>query len=193
MCSYVVIISFIFVLSLSFHPSIYLPISGTESPLLALNMIAKAIKAQHGLTLGFDHVFSCEIEPFKQAYIERNFSPPILFRDVTELGKKRAHTAYGSMATVPGNVDVSPRPSVYAELCFKILIAGTSCVDYSNLNNVQQDIEANGESGRTFRGMLQWVKKHQPPIVILENVCSAPWDKVVQYFAQVEYDAQFTR
>nr|XP_018266781.1 DNA repair protein Rad8 [Kwoniella dejecticola CBS 10117]OBR88939.1 DNA repair protein Rad8 [Kwoniella dejecticola CBS 10117] len=153
--------------------------SGTESPLLALNMIAKAIKAQHDLTLSFDHVFSCEIEPFKQAYIERNFSPPVLFRDVTELGKKKAHTAYGSLVEVPGNVD--------------ILIAGTSCVDYSNLNNVQQDIDANGESGRTFRGMLQWVKKHQPPIVILENVCNAPWDKVVGYFAQIDYDAQFTR
>nr|XP_019014690.1 DNA repair protein Rad8 [Kwoniella pini CBS 10737]OCF53471.1 DNA repair protein Rad8 [Kwoniella pini CBS 10737] len=153
--------------------------SGTESPLLALNMIAKAIKAQHDLTLSFDHVFSCEIEPFKQAYIERNFSPPILFRDVTELGKRKAHTAYGSLVEVPGNID--------------ILIAGTSCVDYSNLNNVQQDIDANGESGRTFRGMLQWVKKHQPPVVILENVCNAPWDKVVGYFAQIDYDAQFTR
>ena len=74
-----------------------------------------------------------------------------------------------------------------------MLIAGTSCVDYSNLNNKQQDIEANGESGRTFRGMLQWVKKNQPPIVILENVCSAPWDKVVEYFAQINYDASFLR
>ncbi|KAL7418749.1 DNA (cytosine-5-)-methyltransferase dmt5 [Cryptotrichosporon argae] len=153
--------------------------SGTESPLLALNMIAKAIKVQHGLTLAFDHVFSCEIEPFKQAYIERNFSPPILFRDVTELGRKRAHTAYGSMVEVPGNVD--------------ILIAGTSCVDYSGLNNERQDIDANGESGRTFRGMLRWVNKHRPPVVILENVCSAPWDKVVTYFDEIDYDAQYQR
>lgn len=79
---------------------------GTESPLLALNMISKAIKGQHGLTLSFNHVFSCEIEPFKQAYIERNFSPPVLFRDVTELGRNKAHTAYGSLVPVPGNVDV---------------------------------------------------------------------------------------
>ena len=41
--------------------------------------------------------------------------------------------------------------------------------------------------------MLQWVKKNQPPIVILENVCSAPWDKVVEYFAQIDYDASFLR
>lgn len=60
--------------------------SGTESPLLALEMIRRSIEAQYGVNLGIDHVFSCEIEPFKQAYIERNFQPPILFRDVCELG-----------------------------------------------------------------------------------------------------------
>jgi hypothetical protein len=41
--------------------------------------------------------------------------------------------------------------------------------------------------------MLQWVNKHQPPVVILENVCNAPWDKVVQYFDEIDYDAQHCR
>lgn len=95
---------------MSAHQEVSADNSGTESPLLALNMIAKAIKGQHGVTLAFDHVFSCEIEPFKQAYIERNFAPPILFRDVTELGSRKAHTAYGSLVEVPGNVDVSYQP-----------------------------------------------------------------------------------
>ena len=72
-------------------------------------------------------------------------------------------------------------------------MAGTSCVDYSNLNNEKQDISANGESGRTFRGMLGWVKNHRPPIVILENVCSAPWDKVVMEFQRIGYSARNTR
>lgn len=36
--------------------------------------------------LRISHAFSCEIVPFKQSYIERNFRPPILFRDITELG-----------------------------------------------------------------------------------------------------------
>jgi hypothetical protein len=31
------------------------------------------------------HQFSCEIEPFKQAYIQRNFKPAVLFRDAVEL------------------------------------------------------------------------------------------------------------
>ncbi|RPD59037.1 hypothetical protein L226DRAFT_489066 [Lentinus tigrinus ALCF2SS1-7] len=153
--------------------------SGTESPLLALNLITHYISEQFGVSLEWEHVFSCEIEPFKQAYIERNFQPPILFRDVCELGEDEATTAYGGLAPVPGDVD--------------LLVAGTSCVDYSNLNNEKQDIDANGESGRTFRGMMSWVKNHRPPLVILENVCSAPWDKVVDYFERNGYSAEYLR
>ncbi|KAE9396876.1 hypothetical protein BT96DRAFT_921812 [Gymnopus androsaceus JB14] len=153
--------------------------SGTESPLLALELIQQSILDQHNVKLEIEHVFSCEIEPFKQAYIERNFHPPLLFRDVCELGNEKAHTAYGALAAVPGNVD--------------ILVAGTSCVDYSNLNNEKQDIDANGESGRTFRGMMGWVTKHRPPIVILENVCSAPWDRVREKFEKHKYSALHIR
>jgi len=80
---------------------------------------------------------------------------------------------------VPGNVD--------------ILIAGTSCVDYSNLNNEKQDIDAGGESGKTFHGMMNWVNNHRPPIVLLENVCGAPWDRVVQKFEAHGYSAAFLR
>jgi hypothetical protein len=113
--------------------------SGTESPILALDMLQKSIR-KHCSThlsremddLGIDvenlfqieHVFSCEIEPFKQAYIERNFRPPLLFRDIRELGDDKAHTAYGGLVDVPN-----------APGCVDMLIAGTSCVDYSNLNN----------------------------------------------------------
>lgn len=80
--------------------------SGTESPLLALGLISSSLESLMGSKLGVAHIFSCEIEPFKQvcpdasinpfvdpslitrlcqAYIERNFAPPLLFRDVTEL------------------------------------------------------------------------------------------------------------
>nr|GAT45746.1 predicted protein [Mycena chlorophos] len=153
--------------------------SGTESPLLALELIQKAIQDHYQQTLQVEHVFSCEIEPFKQAYIERNFNPPILYRDVCELGNAEAHTAYGARVPVPGDVD--------------LLVAGTSCVDYSNLNNQKQGIDAKGESGQTFRGMLGWVKNHRPPIVILENVCSAPWDRVEEEFEKIGYSATSQR
>ncbi|CAE6454320.1 unnamed protein product [Rhizoctonia solani] len=152
--------------------------SGTESPLLALGMISRAMAAS-GHTFKVEHVFSCEIEPFKQAYIERNFSPPILFRDVCELGASTATTAYGALVDVPGNVD--------------LLVAGTSCVDFSNLNNARQGIDAGGESSNTFHGMLNWVKRHRPAVVILENVCSAPWQEIVLKLKSIDYAAQPAR
>jgi hypothetical protein len=67
--------------------------SGTESPLLALNLISRAMTEKLGTTIEVEHVFSCEIDPFKQAYIERNFQPPLLFRDVCELGDDYACVA----------------------------------------------------------------------------------------------------
>ncbi|GAA6010842.1 hypothetical protein JCM11491_004561 [Sporobolomyces phaffii] len=153
--------------------------SGTESPILALRLMFRALERQTGIKGKMQHIFSAEIEPFKQAYIERNFSPPILFRDVTELPNDEATTAYGAKVAVPGDVDM--------------LIAGTSCVDYSNLNTKQKGIDAGGESGRTFDGMLQYVKKHQPGIVILENVVKAPWAQVVKKFESIDYTAQDIR
>ncbi|KAG9313076.1 hypothetical protein JVU11DRAFT_6516 [Chiua virens] len=153
--------------------------SGTESPLLALELICQSIQEQYGVPLEFEHVFSCEIEPFKQAYIERNFKPSLLFRDVCELGDAEATTAYGALATVPGDVD--------------LLVAGTSCVDYSPLNNEKKGIDEGGESGRTFHGMMSWVTNHRPPLVILENVCSAPWPDVKKYFERQNYSAEFVR
>ncbi|KAJ3177421.1 hypothetical protein HDU87_004440 [Geranomyces variabilis] len=135
--------------------------SGTESPVLALREITRAIARSQGVTFEVEHVFSCEIDAFKQAYIERNFAPPLLFRDICDLGNDFAPTAYGALRVVPGNVDV--------------LVSGTSCVDFSNLNNQKKSLTDKGESGKTFRGMMRYVAKHRPSIIIMENVCSAEW------------------
>jgi hypothetical protein len=73
--------------------------SGTESPILALDLIREckfcilknlalltilALK-RRGLSFEYEHLFSAEIVDYKQAYIERNFAPPIIFRDIKEL------------------------------------------------------------------------------------------------------------
>ena len=60
--------------------------SGTESPIFALRLICEML-SQMGMTLDFDHVFSAEIDPFKQAFIQRNFEPGIIFRDIVEFRK----------------------------------------------------------------------------------------------------------
>ncbi|KAK4100076.1 hypothetical protein N658DRAFT_146287 [Parathielavia hyrcaniae] len=101
--------------------------SGTDAPIFALNLILDGLETA-GLAPGFglEHLFSCEIEPFKQGFIRRNLAPgTLIFRDVVELASispdGEATTAGGSKAAIP-----KARPD--------ILFAGCSCVDYSNLN-----------------------------------------------------------
>lgn len=149
--------------------------SGTESPILALNLISEALKAR-GHIFEFDHQFSAEIVPYKQAYIERNFSPPIIFRDIKELsipGATHATTAYGSKAKIPGDID--------------ILVTGFSCVDFSGLNSAKKVIEEYGESGDTFFAMRDYARIFRPKIIILENVQGAPWARISDYMAAIGY------
>ncbi|KAJ5805782.1 C-5 cytosine methyltransferase [Penicillium pulvis] len=150
--------------------------SGTESPLLALEMI------QHGLGINgerfrIEHLFSCEIVPLKQSYIERNFGPPLLFRDLLELGGEKAHTAYGSSALIPGDLD--------------ILIAGTACVDFSPLNNKKEAQKERGESASTFNALLKYCDRYRPRLVICENVRGAPWEDFVDAWSNVGYSAAY--
>ncbi|KMU72826.1 hypothetical protein CISG_03260 [Coccidioides immitis RMSCC 3703] len=149
--------------------------SGTEAPLLALDMIADSFKRLFGRSFHLHHLFSAEIEPFKQSYIQRNFSPAILFRDVNELVNDEATTAFGSMRKVPTNPD--------------LLVAGFSCVDFSQLNAHKKSLEDMGESGHTFFPILQYVKRCRPPLVILENVHSAPWAKIMEVYQKIDYNA----
>jgi site-specific DNA-cytosine methylase len=39
--------------------------------------------------------------------------------------------------------------------------------------------------------MMDWIQKAQPPIVILENVVGAPWEKKVQAFQEMDYEATY--
>ncbi|KAK1962278.1 SNF2 super family protein [Colletotrichum sublineola] len=133
--------------------------SGTDGPILALREFAEAATGRGYFgALRYDHVFSVEIDPFKQAFIERNAQPSgHIFRNVIDLGRPgalQAMTASGAMADIPTDID--------------ILIAGSSCVDFSALN---------GESTKTFLSVLLYVHAHRPKIVILENVTKAPWDQ----------------
>lgn len=90
--------------------------SGTESPLLALEMVkackyllapthsvgvllifATGLRDRYAESFDFAHLFSAEIVPFKQAYIERNFNPPLLFRDVTQLKDNFAYATHPAL------------------------------------------------------------------------------------------------
>ena len=156
--------------------------SGTESPLLALEMVQDALQSAGAPELKIDHLFSAEIVPYKQAYIERNFNPPIIFRDISEITEAvnnevpTATTVYGAKLPIPGNVH--------------ILIAGTSCVDFSKLNNSRKSLDQDegGESSSTWFGVLSYVKAFRPAIVIIENVVSSPWDMMIECYRDIGYE-----
>ncbi|PGH36533.1 hypothetical protein GX50_00569 [[Emmonsia] crescens] len=149
--------------------------SGTEAPLLALEMVMSSFKRIFGKAFNMHHLFSAEIDPFKQSYIQRNFSPDIIFRDVNELIADEATTAFGSLRKVPANLD--------------LLVVGFSCVDFSNMNLHRKTLDEMGESGHTFYGVLRYTQRCRPPLVILENVCGAPWDHIKDAFKEMNYHA----
>ncbi|KAE8383418.1 hypothetical protein BDV26DRAFT_287610 [Aspergillus bertholletiae] len=149
--------------------------SGTESPLLALEMVQDNLRENFNQDFKFRHLFSAEIVPYKQRYIDNNFHPRLLFRDVTQLKDRVAQTAYGSLEKIPRNPDM--------------LIAGFSCVDFSSLNNKRKTLDDSGESGGTFWGILGYAKRYRPRIVILENVRTAPWGKIAEAWGGIDYFA----
>jgi hypothetical protein len=63
--------------------------SGTDAPIFALKKLQDAfITRGMNQTIEFEHLYSCEIEPFKQAFIRRNVdSSTIIFRDVVEMAQ----------------------------------------------------------------------------------------------------------
>ncbi|KAL6714776.1 hypothetical protein ACLMJK_008202 [Lecanora helva] len=140
--------------------------SGTESPLVALEAISDALGRQHGLKLNIKHRFSAEIVPWKAAFIERNFHPPLIFRDLREMGKKerKARTAYGALEPIPRNID--------------ILVAGFPCVDFSGVNPKKKGLRDLGESGDVLLSIIRYAKRDAPAVVILENVATADWEMI---------------
>ncbi|KAF2495114.1 hypothetical protein BU16DRAFT_561418 [Lophium mytilinum] len=160
--------------------------SGTEAPLLALQLMNDALGRIGHETLSFKHRFSAEIVPSKQAYIERNFQPEIIFRDVKDLTNNgeaatEATTAWGSRKAIPGDID--------------LLVAGFACVDRSPLNNYQKKLTEKGETGDTFRAIVSYANVYQPPIIILENVVGkgTQWDEFKELYWNIGYESETVR
>ncbi|KAE9990764.1 hypothetical protein EG327_000997 [Venturia inaequalis] len=162
--------------------------SGTEAPLLALRLVQQCLRDDLNVdSLEVDHIFSAEIEAFKQAYIERNFHPNLLLRDITELyidqnKQMKGTTAYGAEVDVPRDIHV--------------LVAGSSCVDFSTLNTAQVNGfgERKGESEDTFMAVLKYTQWARPPIVILENVDKdEAWKEFTRHFDKIGYSTEIVK
>ena len=120
-------------------------------------------------------------EPFKQAYIARNFPGVTLFNDVVELAaaaEEAAGTGAAGRATTSfGGEKEIPRAAPGLR---SILVAGTSCKDFSarkRATGIKKDIEDMGTSGETFIATVDFLFATRPDLLLLENVFGAPWAK----------------
>ncbi|KAI1425705.1 hypothetical protein F5Y12DRAFT_355805 [Xylaria sp. FL1777] len=104
--------------------------SGTEAPIFALKLIKdiSQLVTNGRKFIELNHLFSVENEPFKQAYISRNAPGSIIFRDVVDFADRNATAAptiLGDHCDIPRDID--------------LLVAGTSCVDFSTLNSQKRN------------------------------------------------------
>ncbi|KAF2007825.1 hypothetical protein P154DRAFT_418581 [Amniculicola lignicola CBS 123094] len=157
--------------------------SGTESPLWAIDKISEALKQKRLPPINYKHHFSAEIDPVKQAFIERNRQPAILFRDVREFFRPEnteyATTAYGAEVKIPDNID--------------LFIASFSCVDLSHLNRYPKEFEKGGETADTWYAIEAYAKNYQPSIILTENVVAKKviWEKCMARLADVGYESTY--
>ncbi|CAE8594810.1 unnamed protein product [Polarella glacialis] len=150
--------------------------SGTDSPVLGSILDMEALKAAgHEGLLKFSHVMSCEIEPFKQAFLARNYPGAVLLPDIRELvpedGSRKTANVTGSLVDVPS--------------C-DIFVAGTVCKDFSGRKTKYRlDLEDQGKSGQTFFAAVAYIFDRQIKMSIFENVRTSPWEKMQEYITGV--------
>ena len=132
--------------------------SGTDSPVPALKKLSKALRGQ----INIEHTFSCEYDGRKRAWIQDNFGKlKCLFADVKDLctGVALNYIA-GETVLVPA-VD--------------IVIAGFVCKSVSTENNARAQFancinDVVGKTGETFAGVMGYIRRYNPAVVICENV-----------------------
>lgn len=156
--------------------------SGTESPLIALQLLSKALEKDGQKPITYKHHFSAEIDAMKQGFIERNFHPQILFRDVREFipeDAKTAITAYGAEEPIPGKLDM--------------LIAGFVCKDLSRMNTRPKGLDEGGESADTWWAVYSYADRFRPSVVLIENVQHTRlfWDEVKKLWAKIGYECSW--
>ena len=149
--------------------------SGTDNVSIALELGAELARANDLDAFAPEHLLSCEIEPFKQAYIARNFPQVVVSPDVSAAREDE------DGREVPDDL---PRR------------AGGAAVRRARRRLVVQGLlepedavprlwaRGRGQSGTTFRAIVNNMFKDGndgPKLVILENVESAPWDKMEEY------------
>ena len=115
-------------------------------------------------------MISCEIEPFKQAYLQNNFDS-IIYPDIGKLSSDETRDIFGVVQPIPpGN----------------FFIAGTVCKNFSMMRGAERiDIEDRGQSGETFLAAVEFLDQQGHEFALFENVIGAPWEKMAEYITGI--------
>lgn len=156
--------------------------SGTDSVVKVLEQLGRSSG------WAFTHAFSCERDEAKQAWVQENFPEvPLIFPDICELHTGRA------LNIVTREVCDIPAVDVF--------VAGFVCKSVSTENLYRGSYgqciaDACGPTGETFEGVLRYVSRFHPKLVICENVsgllkralaCDAQIHQVRKAFEKMGY------
>ena len=172
--------------------------SGSEGPAWVLGALNQLFE-ENGSTFRLQHAFSCEVAAEKRKWIHASsaLAEPACARIFArEAGKPEPDVDWAAVLAA-ANADA---PCVFFDICemgaaqadcwehgpgtccvpsVDLLIAGTSCKDMSRANSstarnqlVFSAETSKGGSAQTFHGLMQYVERHRPLMVLFENVDS---------------------
>lgn len=131
--------------------------AGSDAPVWILDNLAEGL-----LGVKFEHTFSCEVDPRKRDWIQTtNPALPALYSDIRQMGE------YHRVNLVTNRLDHVDSAMIW--------VVGFSCTSISNENNASSLFKScindfTGATGETFKGVLMYVTKHRPSMVLMENV-----------------------
>ena len=166
--------------------------SGSDSPVIALRLVRDALKERLSTgsassssssssstssgTLQVHHTFGCEISQMKRRCclaVAEDQGSLVMFKDVLQLGKTGKGEVSGGFAQkgkktvekkVTAHVKVPGTPLSPEQIGMRcsLLIAGTSCKDFSKLNIAPKGLTGGGESDETFHATIKLVNRLLP-------------------------------
>lgn len=138
--------------------------SGSEAPVKVLNELSMHWKNHCDTNLEVVHLFSAEVDPRVQEFIQEHHCPQCLVADICDLRKDRVDDVLRANCT----------DKTSAVRAVDIFIWGSECDNFSGLNVSTRDpgcySRNEKKSGRTCRAGMEYVEKHRPYIAVLENV-----------------------
>lgn len=149
--------------------------SGTDLVVACLLRLMPQIALYTGHSVSIEHVWSCESEAWKRAWITINTSVPTIFQDLFQIHGQKAINQDGHLEAVADSL---------------WFIAGFSCKSLSKLNRWRSTYancieQGCGTTGSTFAGVCAFLRKRLPLFLILENVASMGKHNIEEVIARL--------